>query len=111
LTSGIGFQTRRDGGVGRDRATRSSRPRGGSARWPSGGVGRMVAARHILDGDCDFLPFFARIISMFRLIFSLHAYAIYKVEVMTTCWFSFNQWTIKIFWLCSQLNVIATNPM
>ncbi|CAO2166756.1 unnamed protein product, partial [Urochloa humidicola] len=59
LTSGIGFQTRRDGGVGRDRATRSSRPRGGSARWPSGGVGRMVAARHILDGDCDFLPFFA----------------------------------------------------
>ncbi|CAO2203463.1 unnamed protein product [Urochloa humidicola] len=28
------------------------------------------------------------IISMFRLIFSLHADASYKVEVMTTCWCS-----------------------
>ncbi|CAO2144323.1 unnamed protein product, partial [Urochloa humidicola] len=47
----------------RDAELPAARRRGGGARWPSGGAGRMVAARHILDGDCDFLSFFANLSS------------------------------------------------
>jgi hypothetical protein len=48
---------------------------------------------------------------MFRLLLCLAANAGFKVGgVLDSClakWLSFSQWTCKIFWLCSQLNVIG----